>query len=94
MKFRILAVSISLLVLSAAVTGCGKKYVQLQELPILNYTPPAQGDEIIVMTIRDYGEIKIRLFPELLPEACENFTTLADSGYYDELIFHRVIQIS
>ena len=91
MKFRILAVSISLLVLSAVVTGCGRKYVRLQELPVLNYTPPAQGDDIIVMKVKDYGEIKIRLFPELLPEACENFVTLANDGYYDELIFHRVI---
>ena len=92
MKFRLPAAAVSLFLLTTILTGCGRKHVQLQELPILNYTPPAQGDEIIVMTVKDYGEIKIRLFPELLPEACENFTTLADSGYYDELIFHRVIQ--
>ena len=30
--------------------------------------------------------------PYALPEACENFTTLAREGYYDELIFHRVIE--
>ena len=92
MKFRFLAAAVSLLLLPPFLTGCGKKYVQLQELPVLNYTAPAQGDDIIVMKIKDYGEIKIRLFPELLPEACENFTTLANQGYYDELIFHRVIE--
>ncbi len=92
MKFKLPVAAVSLLLLmSTVLTGCGRKYVQLQDFPILNYTPPAQGDEIIVMTVKDYGEIKIRLFPDLLPEACENFTTLANSGYYDELIFHRVI---
>lgn len=92
MKFKFLAVAVSLLVLNSALTGCGKKRVQLQELPVLNYTAPQQGDDIIVMKVKDYGTIKIRLFPELLPEACENFTTLANQGYYDELIFHRVME--
>ena len=43
-------------------------------------------------TVYDYGDITVRLFPELLPEACENFLALAEQGYYDELIFHRVIK--
>lgn len=37
------------------------------------------------------GNIKIKLFPEYAPKACENFIELAKSGYYDGLIFHRVI---
>ena len=73
-------------------TGCGRKYVQLSELPILNYTPPEIGEEIAVIHVKDYGDITVKLFPELLPEACENFITLANNGYYDELIFHRVIE--
>lgn len=37
------------------------------------------------------GEIKIKLFPEYAPKAVENFVTHAKEGYYDGLIFHRVI---
>lgn len=37
------------------------------------------------------GEIKIRLFPEYAPKAVENFVTHAKEGYYNGLIFHRVI---
>ena len=37
------------------------------------------------------GDIAIRLFPEKAPKAVENFTTHAKNGYYDGLIFHRVI---
>ncbi len=57
----------------------------------LNFTAPEVGEKIVVITVKDYGEIKIKLFPEEAPKAVENFTGLADMKYYDELIFHRVI---
>ncbi len=89
LKLPVILLSVCLL---TSLTGCGRKQIQLQELPVLNYTAPQPEEEIIVMKIKDYGEIKIKLFPDLLPEACENFITLAEQGYYDELIFHRVIE--
>ena len=56
-----------------------------------NYTLPESGDEIVVMTIKDKGTVKIKLFPDLMPRACANFVGLAVQGYYDGLTFHRVI---
>jgi cyclophilin family peptidyl-prolyl cis-trans isomerase len=38
------------------------------------------------------GTIKIQLFPDKAPKAVENFTGLAEKGYYDGVIFHRVIK--
>jgi peptidyl-prolyl cis-trans isomerase B (cyclophilin B) len=38
------------------------------------------------------GDISIRLFPDKTPKTCENFMTHAKNGYYNGLIFHRVIQ--
>lgn len=38
------------------------------------------------------GDIKIKLFPEIAPKACENFVKLSQKGYYDGIIFHRVIK--
>jgi cyclophilin family peptidyl-prolyl cis-trans isomerase len=75
-------------------SGCAAKEEQpaVEEKPVLNYTAPAEGEEIVRISIKDYGDVTVKLFPELLPEACENFTELAKSGYYDELIFHRVIE--
>lgn len=58
---------------------------------IANYTKPKEGEEIVVMTIKNKGEIKIKLFSELLPKACANFIGLAKHGYYDGLTFHRII---
>lgn len=37
------------------------------------------------------GEIKVQLFPKEAPKTVENFTKLAKKGYYDGVIFHRVI---
>lgn len=38
------------------------------------------------------GTIVFKLFPEVAPKACENFATHIENGYYDGIIFHRVIQ--
>ena len=37
------------------------------------------------------GSIEIELFPEEAPKTVANFTKLAGEGFYDGLIFHRVI---
>lgn len=49
-----------------------------------------QGDKIATIKT-NMGEIKIRLFPKYAPKAVENFVTHAKEGYYNGLIFHRVI---
>jgi len=38
------------------------------------------------------GDIKINMFPEKAPKTVENFTTHIKNGYYDGIIFHRVIK--
>ncbi len=37
-------------------------------------------------------EIKFELYPAIAKETCENFISLAKSGFYDNTIFHRVIE--
>ncbi|MFD1464947.1 peptidylprolyl isomerase [Lapidilactobacillus mulanensis] len=39
----------------------------------------------------NHGDIKIRLFPEQAPKTVENFVALANKGYYNGVVFHRVI---
>lgn len=51
---------------------------------------PAKGEEVAVLET-SMGKIKIRLFPEYAPTAVENFKTHIKSGYYNGIIFHRVI---
>jgi peptidylprolyl isomerase len=37
------------------------------------------------------GRIEFKLFPNVAPKACENFAGLVKKGYYDGIVFHRVI---
>ncbi len=70
--------------------ACNKE-VTLENEGIVNFTEPQQGEEIVVLTIKDYGDVKIKLFPEETSKGVENFKKLVESGFYDELIFHRVV---
>lgn len=38
------------------------------------------------------GDIHLKLFPDECPRTVENFSTHSRNGYYDHLVFHRVIQ--
>ncbi|MDR1060252.1 MAG: peptidylprolyl isomerase, partial [Clostridiales bacterium] len=38
------------------------------------------------------GDIVVELYPGKAPRTCENFLKLAGEGFYDGLIFHRVIE--
>lgn len=48
------------------------------------------GDTIATIKT-NLGDVKVWFFPEYAPKAVENFTTHAKEGYYDNVIFHRVI---
>ena len=52
---------------------------------------PEAKDTVAVMHT-SMGDIKIKLFKNEAPKATENFITHAKNGYYDGLIFHRVIK--
>jgi len=39
----------------------------------------------------NFGDIKIKLLPEIAPETVRNFITLTKSNFYDGTLFHRVI---
>jgi peptidylprolyl isomerase len=51
----------------------------------------ASGEKIVVLETNQ-GSIEIKLMPGVAPKTCENFAGLAEKGYYDGIIFHRVIK--
>lgn len=82
MKIRIFAI-VTALVLMMAFTGCrNTSFDQLAD--------PEPGDRIAIMKT-SMGDIHIRLFEKDAPDAVENFTVHSKNGYYDNMIFHRVI---
>ncbi|WP_404335987.1 peptidylprolyl isomerase [Sphingomonas sp. MMS12-HWE2-04] len=44
----------------------------------------------LVLTL-DTGDVRIKLRPDLAPKHVERITTLAERGFYDGVVFHRVI---
>ncbi|KAF4753623.1 cytochrome P450 monooxygenase 16 [Perkinsus olseni] len=47
------------------------------------------GKKAVIHT--DFGDIQIDLYGKLVPKTVENFTKHAQDGYYDDVLFHRVI---
>ena len=46
---------------------------------------------VVTITMADGGVIKLELYPRVAPNTVANFVNLAESGFYDGLIFHRVV---
>ena len=46
----------------------------------------------LVTVHTNQGDFTLELFPEVAPKTVENFVTHAKNGYYDGVIFHRVIE--
>ena len=64
----------------------------LLALCVIGGATAANADEApSVLLETSAGEIRIRLLPDKAPRSVDNFLQLADDGFYDGLIFHRVI---
>ena len=78
------------ILLSAALclsfASCGKK-----EAETTDDTSSGYGIHHAVITVENYGEIKLELDGDTAPITTENFINLAKSGFYDGLTFHRII---
>jgi peptidylprolyl isomerase len=49
-------------------------------------------DEPVVVFETTQGNVELKLNPQVAPKACENFVGLVKKGYYNGIIFHRVIK--
>ena len=74
-----------------AENNTGNAVTDVDTTTIVQAQMPAEGEEIAVITTSK-GVVKMRFFPEEAPKAVENFKTLAKDGYYNGIIFHRVIE--
>ncbi len=89
MKKSISVISV-ILSLTMLLTSCK----QADEKP----AAPTPDPELVKSTINatisleDGDEIVLELYPDLAPETVENFVELAEDGFYDGTIFHRVIE--
>jgi peptidylprolyl isomerase len=49
------------------------------------------ADDRLTLTLSTGGDVVIKLRPDLAPEHVERITALANQGFYDGVVFHRVI---
>ena len=49
------------------------------------------ANPIVTIEMQDGGIITCELYPDIAPQSVYNFISLANAGFYDGLIFHRVI---
>lgn len=50
------------------------------------------GTHTAVITIKDFGEVKLELYGDIAPVTVANFVKLIKNGFYDGLTFHRAIE--
>lgn len=72
---------------ATAFTGCGKKENSVKN----QLSAPTSGDKVATIKVKDFGDIKVLLFPKDAPKGVENFIGLAEKGYYNGVKFHRVV---
>lgn len=46
---------------------------------------------VVTITMENHEQIRIELYPDIAPNTVNNFISLIEEGFYDGLIFHRVI---
>lgn len=83
---KIIAI-LSAAILTLTFCGCSKRQSEFD-----SDTDSGYGTHHAVITIKDYGDIKLVLDGDTAPITVKNFVELAKSGFYDGLTFHRIIK--
>ncbi|MBQ7916990.1 MAG: peptidylprolyl isomerase [Firmicutes bacterium] len=93
MKKKIFALLSALMMTVCVLAGCSNSVYKhySDETYDKQFAEPQKGDTM-ARFVTNMGDIVIKLFPKEAPKAVENFTTHAQEGYYDGVIFHRVIE--
>ena len=66
--------------------------IDLSDANIANFEPVESVTDYVIISVAGYGDILVRLFPEVAPKTVNNFKKLVSDKFYDGLIFHRVIE--
>ena len=75
---------IALILIVALIGGVAYGYYKKATMEVKN--------PIVTMEVKDFGTIKLELYPEMAPDTVANFIALANHGFYDGLKFHRVVK--
>ncbi|MBQ9085645.1 MAG: peptidylprolyl isomerase [Clostridia bacterium] len=84
---KICCLILSCLLLCVSFTACSKKDENLEKVNLVS-----EKTDYVAIQVEDYGTIVIHLRADVAPITVANFQKLVSEGFYDGLIFHRVIE--
>ena len=92
---KILSLILTVFLICAVFCGCGStekdESVSTTSSSEHNYELTDPANPVATITMDDGSVMLIELFYDTAPNTVKNFIALANSGFYDGLIFHRVI---
>ncbi len=83
---KFICISIALVLLCLSFTSCDS-----YKLGDYHVTETKEETNYVVIEVEAHGKILVELYPDTAPETVKNFKELVSEGFYDGLIFHRVI---
>ncbi|MBK3493608.1 peptidylprolyl isomerase [Viridibacillus sp. YIM B01967] len=98
-RYKVFSFVFSLMAVAFILTGCGTSTEsgQSEEKTVkesdekTDYSSAVKENPIVTITMNNNEKIVIELEPSTAPNTVANFISLVEEGYYDGLIFHRVI---
>jgi len=88
-RYKGFYVAFALLAVAFVLTGCGAAKEKSEDN--VDYSSKVKENPIVTITMNNDEKIVIELEPSTAPNTVANFISLAKKGFYDGLIFHRVV---
>ena len=94
---KLIVFTLALVVVANLLASCKKKPVQFDDIDFSavsadSFQVTDEETDYVLLDVADYGQILIRLYPDVAPETVKNFKKLVSEKFYDGLTFHRVIK--
>lgn len=80
MRNKIIFLAVILMLILSSM-GCAKKNTEVD----------IKNNPVVTIEMEDGSKMKVELYPKVAPNTVNNFISLVQQGYYDGVIFHRVI---
>lgn len=86
---KLLSLILCVTMVACFFTACGEK----EEVAGTNEpSKKAKPSHTVVISVEEYGDITLDLYKDYAPETVANFVKLANEGFYEGTIFHRVVK--
>ncbi len=94
---RILCLVLSLILLAVTLTACAHKaptmdQIDMSPVELSAATVTEDETDYVIISVKDFGDILVRLYPDVAPETVKNFKDLVSRKFYDGLTFHRILK--